>query len=173
VAGATHLCIGQVLGDEEMASLRAQAEYQAALNLAYRYLSFRARSEKEMRDYLARRQVHPDTIASVIERLAELRLVDDADFARMWVEDRQRLRPRGARVLRLELRRKGIAGDVVEAALPTDDAEEVYRLAERRAGQLDRADEQAFRRRLSGYLLRRGYAYEMVSRVVSRLWEEG
>jgi regulatory protein len=117
--------------------------------------------------------VHPDTIASVIERLAELRLVDDADFARMWVEDRQRLRPRGARVLRLELRRKGIAGDVVEAALPTDDAEEVYRLAERRAGQLDRADEQAFRRRLSGYLLRRGYAYEMVSRVVSRLWEEG
>ncbi|MCL4534159.1 MAG: RecX family transcriptional regulator [Bacteroidetes bacterium] len=169
VAAGAGLHTGRFLTDEELAGLRGENEFRAALDAALSYLSYRARSEREMRDYLARREVPPEVAEAVLSRLRDLHLVDDAAFAQKWVEERQRLHPRGARALRQELRRKGVPAETVEAALPPDDAEEAYRMASRRAQRLDRSDPQAFKRRLSAYLLRRGYSYDIVIPLVTRL----
>jgi len=172
VAASAGLCLGRFLTDKEIASLQGQGDFQSTMDLALRYLSFRARSEKEVRDYLCRHQVPEETATAVLSRLRELRLVDDVAFAMAWIEERRRLRPRGARALSQELRRKGVASETIEAVLPADDPEEAYRLARRRAQHLDRSDRQAFRRRLSAYLLRRGYSYDLVGTLVDRLWTE-
>ncbi len=173
VAAGAGLAPDRYLSDLEIDALRDENEFRCTLDAALNYLSYRARSEKETRDYLAKREAAPEVAAAVMARLKELRLVDDRNFAQKWVEERQRLSPRGAVALRQELRRKGIDAATVEGALPEDDPEEAYRLACRRAGRLDRSDRQAFRRRLASYLLRRGYSYDLVGPIVARLLEEG
>jgi regulatory protein len=99
--------------------------------------------------------------------------VDDEAFARYWVENREAFRPRGKRSLRFELRRKGIAGSVIDDAVAhIDEADSAYRAAQGRARQLDQLDYQTFRHRLSGFLQRRGFDYDTVKETVYRLWQE-
>jgi len=109
----------------------------------------------------------------VIERLRRIQLVDDAAFAAYWVEQRATHRPRGSRLLKQELRQKGISQDVLAEALPSDDdADGAYRAAQRKATSLRALDERTFKQRLGAFLQRRGYGYETVKPVVGRLWQE-
>ena len=85
------------------------------------FLGYRPRSEKEVRDRLRRGGYEQDAIEHAIARLHEWRYLDDADFARRWVENRTTHRPRGRRLLQQELRHKGIDGEIARDAI--DDAE--------------------------------------------------
>lgn len=172
VAASAGLKIGSIISQSQMETLASENTRRLAIELSLRYLSFRPRTEKEIRQYLGRHVIPPDKVDETILRLRELNLVDDASYARQWVEERQRSRPRGARVLRQELRKKGIDTFIIETALPVDDPDEIEIIARRRARLLDTADRQSFIRRLSSYLLRRGYTYDLVETLVRRLWEE-
>ncbi|MFH0749408.1 MAG: regulatory protein RecX [Candidatus Gottesmanbacteria bacterium] len=94
-------------------------ELQKLIGAAIAYISIHPRSEAEIRIYLHKRVVKlhmPETaIPMALERLQELRLVDDAAYARMFVESRMRSRPKGERLIRLELKTKGVQPDVIEA----------------------------------------------------------
>jgi regulatory protein len=92
------------------------------LEAAARFLEARSRSVEEVRRRLRDAGYRPELVAGAIERLTELGMLDDAAFARAWVESRDRARPRGARALRDELRRKGVAGADIEAALAVREA---------------------------------------------------
>jgi regulatory protein len=102
-------------------------------------------------------------------------LLDDAEFAQYWVSQRRTFRPRGAHVIRGELRRLGVGAplvaDAVESLAPhaEDDA---YRAAAKRAAQLGGLDERTFTTRLSQHLARRGFDWATISGVVARLWQE-
>ncbi|HID11107.1 MAG TPA: RecX family transcriptional regulator, partial [Candidatus Latescibacteria bacterium] len=110
-------------------------------------------------------------------RLEELGLLDDKEFARAWVEERLRLRPRWRRALREELARKGISREVVEEALHEglfgveeyEVAERLLRGMERRYRNLD--PERALRR-MQDFLLRRGFTWEIVKKVTGVLRKE-
>jgi regulatory protein len=92
------------------------------LAAAARFLEARPRSTDEVRRRLREAGYRAELVEIALDRMAELGYLDDAAFARAWVESRDRTRPRGARALRDELRRKGVAGVDTEAALAAREA---------------------------------------------------
>ena len=164
---------GQELTDGEIGRLRERDDAERAYERALHYLSFRPRSTWEVRLYLQKRGVTEASIDLALARLQRARLVDDREFARFWVDNRESFRPRGRWALRAELRQKGIAPEIIESAIEAVDEEaNAMTAARRRAHRLDRSDEQTYRRRLMGFLRRRGFSTEISRGVVSRLWSE-
>ncbi len=108
----------------ERRSARAEVDDPAAvLAAAARFLEARARSVHEVRRRLGDAGYRSDLVDGAIDRLTELGMLDDEAFARAWVESRDRARPRGARALRDELRRKGITQAAVDAVLAERDGQ--------------------------------------------------
>jgi regulatory protein len=151
------------------------ASQVAPIDVALRFLAQRPRTEQEVRWRLRRAGVDETSLAGVLDQLRQHGLVDDTAFAQYWVEQRQTFRPRGARLLRAELRQLGVAAAAAETAAETTEvsaAEDAYRAAHKRARQLSSAGERAFKTRLAQFLARRGFDWDTISVVVERLWLE-
>src|SRR3972149_931095 len=88
-----------------------------ALNIALRFLKFRPRSEFEVTQKLKQKGIIDSEINKVISVLKENKLLDDKEFAKMWVRDRNLLKPSGSYLLKMELRKLGIADGVIEEVL--------------------------------------------------------
>ena len=114
-------------------------------------------------------------IDQVIERFSELGYLDDADFARRWIQTREQLAPRGTRLLKQELRQKGIDADLADEALADADLDELEtatRIAERRLPKMTGLDRDTQRRRLAGYLERRGFSHDIVRQIDRKYFRE-
>ena len=165
------LRVGDSLGPEQVESLRRADARQQAYEAALRLLAYRPRSEREMGQRLARRGLPPEVIREAMERLRGQGLLDDAAFARFWVESRDRHSPRGRRLLWQELAAKGIRRETArEATAAVEEEQAALRAAEKRVPHLQGLDYPNFRRRLGDFLLRRGFSYETVRTTVDRLW---
>jgi len=170
---AAALKVGQTLSPEEIDQLQRRDAVEVAHDQALNFLSYRPRSRTEVEAYLKRRNVPLITIQAVVDRLVRAGLVDDEAFAQYWVENRELFRPRGTRSLRFELRQKGVPDAVIDQAVEgIDEADSAYRAARERARRLRELDYQVFRRRLGGFLQRRGFDYDVVKETVNRLWQE-
>ncbi|MEX1143302.1 MAG: RecX family transcriptional regulator [Anaerolineales bacterium] len=169
---AAWLKVGQELSPEKIAALQTEDEAEKAFQRSLNFLSYRPRSQAEIERNLRKHDIPEDLIAPVIERLKAAKLLDDADFARRWVENRGAFRPRGALALRLELRQKGVADARIAQALKgLDETKLARQAAMRKAGQLAELDWQAFRTKLSAFLARRGFGYEIVAEICRESWE--
>lgn len=170
---AARLRVGQTLSDDDMIRLQMKDEIERAHERALNFLSYRPRSEAEVRRNLREKDVEDEVIAAVVERLMHADLLDDREFARYWVENRARFNPRGFRGLRYELRQKGVADDVIDDALATFDVQAAARkAAEAGARRLSDADPRDFRRKLLAYLSRRGFSYAVSKPLVQEKLEE-
>ena len=139
---------------------------------AFRFLTTRARSVAEVRCRLALRYTS-HVVEEVIANLQERGYLNDFAFAEQWRRQRERSSPKGERQIRQELRRLGVEGEAVEEALTGFDAwPNAYRAAQRFAEQLKASDYAQFRRRLWGYLHRRGFDTNVTADTVRRLWRE-
>jgi regulatory protein len=167
------LRVGDSLGPEQVDSLRRADVRQQAYEAALRLLAYRPRSEREMGQRLARRGLPPRVIGETMDRLRGQGLLDDAAFARFWVESRDQHSPRGRRLLWQELATKGIQRETArEATGAIEEEQAALRAAEKRLYHLQGLDHSTFRRRLCGFLLRRGFSYETVRDTVDRLWQQ-
>jgi regulatory protein len=172
------LHVGKVVSEAEYAQLEQAEQVDRAVHAALRSLEARPRSSDEIRERLRRKAFAPAVIEAAIERLSELSLIDDAAFARFWVENRQASRPRGVAALRAELQRKGIDRAVADAVLrdqrlvgdETVQALALARAALRKYASLP--DRATFERRMAGYLQRRGFSFETIRPIVAQLWAE-
>jgi regulatory protein len=173
---AARLRVGQVLEDPDIARLRSLDVEQKAYDRAVHFLGYRPRSEAEVRSRLERSDTDPAVIEAVIERLKTQGYLDDAEFARFWVEGRQRFKPRSVMALRQELRRKGLDDSTIAPAVAELDAvaaaTEAARPRALRLSGVAGGDLVLFRRKMSDFLLRRGFDYEVVREVVARLMSE-
>ena len=143
--------------------------YEAALLL----LSFRPRSEAELRTRLARRGIEAEAIDEAIERVRAAGLIDDAAFARAWVSERASGRGRGRRALAAELHAKGIAAETVQDTLAeVDEDARALTVARERAARLGALDWPEFHRRLGCFLTRRGFGYGAAGAAVRTVWRE-
>jgi regulatory protein len=141
------------------------------LEAALRFLEARQRSAAEVRRRLLLHGYRAPMVEAAIDRLVELGMLDDAAFAKAWVESRDRARPRGERLLRQELARKGIDRAITDEALderddarPDADAEAAQRLLDRHAAALARVpDPRARRQRAYGLLARNGFDPELAA----------
>ena len=112
-------------------------------------------------------------MSRVLDRLRDAGLLDDREFARFWVENRETFRPKGALGLSYELRQKGVPREIIEQSLEGLNAREsAYRAAVGRAARMAHLEQPIFYRRLSGFLQRRGFGYKVIRETVDRLWEE-
>lgn len=147
---------------------------QRAKNNAYALLRQRPRSEAEIRTRLRLKGYPPEIIDVVVEDLRRTGNIDDAKFARLWVESRMHSNPMGDVVLRHELKAKGVADPVIEAALEEkaknyDEYELAAEMAAERFKRFKKLDRRKALKRLYDFLIRRGFKYDTVQRVVENV----
>ncbi|MFC2004529.1 RecX family transcriptional regulator, partial [Chloroflexota bacterium] len=141
VAAKERLQVEQVLSAEQIEALARSDHFQRCLNSAHHYLSYRPRSESELREKLNQRGFDGDTQQAVITRLKEQGLVDDLAFAQFWKDNRESFNPRSRGLTKLELRRKGLADDIIEQVVATiDDDDSAYRVALNKTHGLPQSD---------------------------------
>lgn len=171
------LAAGTRLDEPTLAALGAAADEEAAFRAALRHLERRGFATRDLARRLGRRGHGPDAVGAATRRLHALGLLDDAAFARQYVESRA-ARGRGPARLRRDLLALGVADTVADAAIAAhwpegaDLAGATRRLAERRARQLGALPRPVLRRRLLAYLARRGYAGRDVGRIVAEVLGE-
>jgi regulatory protein len=174
VAATAGLEVGQHLSSEQIDKLKKADLSHNCFGAALNYLGYRPRSEAEVRQRLHRRGFNDEVVDKVVIGLKERRLIDDVAFAQYWRDNRLSFRPRSRRLLKLELRQKGvaaeIANDVVEGL---DDESAAYAVGLKKARVLSGLEYREFQRYLSDHLRRRGFDYETIRSAVARLWQEG
>ena len=164
---------GDELSDEKIAKLLAEDTREWAYQQALLYLSYRVRSEKEIRQNLKKHEISEDVIEEILERLHKAGLANDKEFAQTWVENRSTFRPRSRRALAMELRQKGLDDETVHSAVSGVNEEALaYEAAQKRLGRLKGLEWSDFRKKLSEFLARRGFPYSVVAPIVTRLWSE-
>ena len=167
------LRVGQELSAADVEALAGSDHFHRCLNAALYCLSYRPRSEFELKERLHRRGFDGDSVGAVLARLREQGLVDDMAFAQFWKDNRESFSPRSQRLTSLELRRRGVAEETIAQVVGViDDDDSAYRAALSKARSLSLSDYQSFRQRLAGYLKRRGFSYGVINHTVERVWQK-
>jgi regulatory protein len=164
---------GDTLSDEEIEELELRDLIQTAYDRTLKYLAYRPRSSAEISRYLRGKGVAKGVSEQVLLRLRASGLVDDTAFAQYWVENRERFRPRGRRLLRQELREKGISNHLIDEALSdVKEGESAYEASLQRVSRWANLDDETFGEKMYSFLRRRGFEYEAIAGTVSRLLQE-
>lgn len=148
------------------------AHYEKYLNLSYRFLSIRNRSEKEIRDYLTKKKAPDVIIEKIITSLKEHKFLNDEAFARSWVLNRARLKPKGKVLLKIELRQKGIKDDLIQKVLSEvqeeipDELEQAKSLILKKMERMQDATRDEIYSKVGGFLSRRGFSWEIVKKAI-------
>ncbi|MEN4011213.1 MAG: RecX family transcriptional regulator [Chloroflexota bacterium] len=171
---AAWLGIGQSLSEEKVQTLQQEEVRETAYQRALLILSYRARSEHELRQKLSQKGFEAQVVNQVVVRLKSERYLGDAEFAQLWTDNRSQFRPRSQRLLRYELKQKGVSEEHIEKALETVEDESVlaYQAGARYARRLTGVEHELFRKRLTGFLARRGFSYGTIAPVITRIWSE-
>ncbi|HSJ86741.1 MAG TPA: RecX family transcriptional regulator [Anaerolineales bacterium] len=170
---AAWLRVGQELSDEKIEQLQAEDARERAYQQSMLFLSYRARSESEIRKNLRKHEIPEGVIEQTIERLRQDGLANDSQFASAWVENRNVFRPRSRRMMAMELKQKGLDEEAIRSAIESvDDDAAAYEAAQKRAPRFKSLEWNDFRRKLSEFLARRGFSYSVISPVVTRIWNE-
>ena len=165
-----HIKIGTVLTDEEVQKIIRKAEFQKTLDKLLRFATLRPRSEKEIDDYLKRKKVHESMWEDLFEKLKHFELLDDAKFAKWWVDQRLAFKKISGKVLKLELFKKGIDKEIIENVLeetPIDEEKMARELLERRAYKWDGLPEREAKQKKFQYLAGKGFNWEIVEKILS------
>lgn len=171
---AAWLQVGQSLSEEKIAALQEEDAREVALQKSLHFLSYRARSVEEVRKNLEKHEIPAAIIQATLEKLQHAGLLNDHDFARSWVENRNTFRPRGRRVLRMEMRHKGLPESVIETTLDatTDEESLALNAARKHQRKLNGLGWMDFRKKMTGFLGRRGFSYEVLASVTRQVWQE-
>ena len=153
-------------------------DLEKARGRALRLLKFRPRSESELRSRLGRCGFADSTTEAVLAELKQKGLVNDALFARLFVTQKALSKPVGRRLLLTQLRAKGIKPELAAEAVAVttegrDEFEMARQLALGRVSRMRGLERAAIERRLFGFLSRRGFASDVVHRVVKEMTAEG
>ena len=152
----------------------------AVRSILLRRLSHAPRTRAELEKDLARRGADPEVSAQVLDRFEEVGLIDDASYARMWVESRHRGKALARSVLKQELRQRGVDPESIDVAIEQidDDAEyqRALEFASRKARVKAGEDSAKALSRLAGQLARKGYpagvCFSVSKEVLGPLLEE-
>lgn len=178
--------IGKNLTEKQIASLVEADQVERMLNKSLKFLSFRPRSEKEIRDHLlwkgklkdidksdSEKAEYEKSIEKVVSKLKKIGQVDDKGFAEWWVEQRQSFKQIGVRAIKVELFQKGIDKDTVSELLDESDESKEVELAVKASSKkiqsYKKLDTQEFRIKMGQYLARRGFGWNTIKKVVDTL----
>lgn len=165
----SHIKIGTELTDEEVQKIVRKAEFQKTLDKLLRFATMRPRSEKEIDEYLKRKKVHESMWQDLFEKLKHFELLDDAKFAKWWVDQRLAFKKISSKVLKLELLRKGIKKETIENVLeetPIDEKKMAMELLQKRAYKWEKLDPKTARQKKFQYLAGKGFDWEVITEIL-------
>ena len=149
---------GQEITQQQKTDLLQLADYDAAREKVLRLLARRPRSKWELQVYLQRKSYDASLIDELLDELQQCDHIDDTAFAQWWVEQRRLLKSISKNKLKMELRQKRIADDIISSAVDSDDtsdSEAIKRLIAKKQQQLRYRD----RQKMMQYLARQGFHY--------------
>ena len=164
-----NLKVGQELTQEEVEEIIKKAELHKTYEKLLKFAMTRPRSEKEVRDWLKRKEVHASIHEELFKRLKHLDLIDDRKFTEWWVRQRTEFKPRGERALYSELLQKGIDKNIIADVLSEAEIDEV-----KIAKQLLKKNEYKWRKykgfekrnKISQFLARKGFNWDVIKEVL-------
>ncbi len=160
---------GDEIRPNRIDQLKKADEQETAYGRALHFLKFRPRSAAEIERYLEGKHFSLETITTTVNRLETHGLIDDAAFARLFVENRLRFRPRGAYALRFELKSKGISEAIIKTVLDGYDEERAaWEALLPKIKQWKTLEKKAFQKKAVDFLRRRGFSYA----TCARAWEQ-
>ncbi len=174
---AATLRVDQELSQADIDDLQGRATIEVAKQSAMRFISYRPRSSAEVRNNLKKKAYEPDVIDVVIDWLPTVHMLDDFEFARYWIDQRETFKPRSRMVLAMELNQKGVPRAIIDEVIgDVNEVESAYRAAEKRKGRWESLPEDQFRLKMYRYLQSRGFNYgvarEVMDLILSEMAEE-
>lgn len=171
---AARLSLGQILTAEKIEKLKDQDNEEKAYLRALHFLSYRPRSINEVQERLTKAGFSENAIQIALQRLINAELLGDHEFSRLWIENRTLSSPRSKRALEYELRKKGVDREIIQNALSRLDDETplAKAAAEKYSRRLRTLPFDLFRRKLSGFLARRGFNYGIITEIIPVIWKE-
>jgi regulatory protein len=167
------LWVGEEVDGKQLETLHESDLTQRCLNAAKHFISYRPRSESEVKQRMHRQGYPSSIIVKVIERLKERGLIDDLEFARYWKENRLSFNPKSKKIVKYELRRKGVPPEIAEKITSDmDDEASAYQAANKKARTLNCTEFEEFKEKLGNYLKWRGFGYELIERLCDQLWQK-
>jgi regulatory protein len=166
------LKIEQELTESEIEGIVKTAEFQKVSDNLLRFATLRPRSEKEIHDWLRRKEVHESIHQKLFDRLNRLDLIDDKKFAVWWVEQRNAFKPKPKRILNIELKIKGIKKEIIDEAVnqnPVNEENIARELLEKRAYKWSKLPFREASQKMSEFLARKGFDWDIIRRVVNGL----
>lgn len=159
--------------DEDYIENVLKAEEQnRANNYALKLLSYRWRTKKEIKDKMNTKGYDEDIISTTMSFLEDQNLIDDKRFAETYTEEKIRLKKFGSYRIKYELSQKGVSEDIINEVLDkycNDEFDRAMELAQKKIKSYKNDEKNAIYRKLGGYLQRKGYSYECVSRILQKL----
>lgn len=157
--------------------------FEKLLGNSYRFLSFRPRSEKEVREYLEKKikneksnlKNNKDVIDSIINKLKEQKFLDDFEFAKWWIEQRSKIKPKALKFIIFELKQKGISKELIEQVLEDgnfvieSDFDKAKKLAEKRIERYKNEDKQKKYEKMVRFLASKGFNYDTIKKVIDQI----
>lgn len=147
--------------------------YTAAIN----YLARRPRSSKEIRDNLFKKKAPHEVVNQILAKLREQKFQSDLDFARWWIEQRTRFRVKADRVIKMELRGKGVADDIISAAFSKDsevlkaDKDKARMLLQKHKKRFEKLSGKERDNKIGGFLSRRGFGWDEIREAIDDVFE--
>lgn len=176
----SRLRTGDVLDKKRLDELQSADEFHLAKEKALRFMSYRQRSEKELRTKLLEQEFLPAIIDSVVEYLTKLGFLDDRAFANAYLHDVLMKKPAGPKFIRQQLRLKGISKNIIDDVLReklgtetefTFAREAAAKQMHRYSASRKKYDREKQKKRLADFLARRGFAWEIVSSVLKEIFK--
>ena len=166
--GVLGLRVGREVDRAELDRIAHEEQLHAARQYAFLLLSYKARTTSELTQRLTRKGFSPDIVSHTLQRLAELKMVDDAGFARRFAEDRIAIGHKGKWRVRGELLKRGIDRHQIDAALEQapDETAAAREVAEKYLSRNRRLEPDVLKRRLYALLARRGFSPDTIQRVM-------
>lgn len=149
--------------------------YDKYFNKAIQFLSFRSRTEKEVRDKLAQVNASSEVIEKIISTLKQQQFINDEQFAKDWVHSRSTYRLKSKRIIKMELQEKGIDPEAIEKAFVPEDEEEfsdiqqIRRLIEKRLPRYKGLPKNILYQKLGGFLARRGFDWNIIKKSIDEV----
>jgi len=168
---------GTIVDENELKELLHDEEFSNAKKYVYNILARRMYSSSEIQKKLKEQGYTDEIINDVISMMERYGYVDDKTFAEEWVQSRTQNKPKGKIVIRRELKGKGIEEDTIDEVLDQviDESKQtdlLLDMARRKARSYKNDDLISAKRKLQGYLIRRGFDFETVRNVVDKVLKE-
>lgn len=165
-----NLHVNKELSSHDINNLKVEDNQAKIINRAIEYSTRRPHSQKEIELWCRKKKVEENIQDKVISKLKKLNLINDLEFAKWWIEQRDTFRPKPVRIIKLELKQKGVSGEIIEEALESvespSELETARKIAAKKAGRFQRMPYDEGKKKLSNFLAMRGFSWDTIRQIL-------